>query len=573
MHHRFTPLLAALCLSAPVFAGESAPVVQSVVVTESNLAVNLATQVGQPYDTSTIDHDVKYLWSLGRFEDIRVETAPEEDGVAVTFRVVPAPRASLREIRIEPNSYGLHLSVPAGAQVDPMRAEAVARDAEKQLRARGFPNATVAYDFLPLGNGAVDLRLRVDPGDSIRVKGVEITGNTGLPPKELRGALHGLRAHRLLPGVPHLWDGWRLLPSYSDDAVNSDLARLHSLYLSKGYFDATVRAGDPIIHGKDARLQLVVDSGPRYLVRSTPGAMPVPFDSRAFCTSLIRDRGAAQRTGVLDYSATLNVQPEGLPGNGPPIAGLTTGIERGKPYRLARLDILGNAHFRDSTVRRMFLLNEGDPLDDLKLRKSLARLNRTGLFEPMGTDGISVRTNPDNGFAAVTVRLTEKKFGAWSISGPVGPASWGGPFEGYISMRLPAWGRGLAELSTYTVSFGMMAFLHPLIPVAGLPKNFFSPIVALRRPYLPGQSWLSGLAFSPEIGWQFSALSYAMGQLNSHVVPLLEGNRALIPDLPVAVQTPDGGGTMMCSPPAPRMWAWRKAAALVLGFAGALSSF
>jgi hypothetical protein len=73
-------------------------------------------------------------------------------------------------------------------------------------------------------------------------------GDPGLDSKELRGALRALRIRRVFPRIPGLWDG-RLFPAYSSQAVDSDLAHLLSLYLSKGYFDASVRLDDAAIRG------------------------------------------------------------------------------------------------------------------------------------------------------------------------------------------------------------------------------------------------------------------------------------------------------------------------------------
>ena len=98
-------------LAAALFAST---LVRSVSVPGTNLQVNLATQVGALYNPDAIGRDVRYLWSLGRFEDIRVETVEREEGIDVRFVVVIEPRYSLHEIRIEPNTFGVELSLPEG---------------------------------------------------------------------------------------------------------------------------------------------------------------------------------------------------------------------------------------------------------------------------------------------------------------------------------------------------------------------------------------------------------------------------------------------------------------------------
>jgi outer membrane protein assembly factor BamA len=94
-------------LAAALFAST---LVRSVSVPGANLQVNLTTQVGAAYDADAIARDVRYLWSLGRFEDIRVETTEDEDGIDVRFLLTVEPRYSLHEIRIMPNTFGVEMS-------------------------------------------------------------------------------------------------------------------------------------------------------------------------------------------------------------------------------------------------------------------------------------------------------------------------------------------------------------------------------------------------------------------------------------------------------------------------------
>jgi hypothetical protein len=62
--------------------------IRSVSIPGTQLDVTLATQVGAPYDASVIARDVRTLWSIGRFGDVRAETVEREDGADVVFRQV-----------------------------------------------------------------------------------------------------------------------------------------------------------------------------------------------------------------------------------------------------------------------------------------------------------------------------------------------------------------------------------------------------------------------------------------------------------------------------------------------------
>jgi len=579
----------ALLLASAAFAeGPIAPVesgsliIKSVRVVGTSAPVELKTQVGQVFDASTIQGDVHRLWSTGRFDDIRVETTPQDDGTSVVFNVVEMPQYLLHQLRVEPSTYGLQMALPEGSPITRLRAHQIAYQAEQSLRSDGFRNATVDYDIVPFIGQKVDLHLNIDAGERVRVKEVEFTGVTEFDPKELRGVLRSLKVKRVIPPIPGLWNGWRLFPGYSPDSVQGDLALLRSFYMSKGYYDATVKLDDVEIAQKAAHIKIQVQAGQLYHVRTwqvsgnglqTKIVHPLNglMRSQNFCSTLFVSRREAEHEGILDFTVNTQVQPTADSTPDAPEADLVTTIERGSPYHVGRIEFKGNRHFSEAAVRSNFLLDEGDLLDEHLLRKSMARLNEANMFQPMNEHNTILHTDPKTHTADIDVRLMERKRGAWYLSGPVGPASIAGPVEASIRSRLPAWGRGLLELSTYTASVSMFAFVRPLIPGLGLPKIPFLPIAALTRPYTPGEGWKSGFMIAPQLGWQYLVLGYGVTQLQHRLTPILEGDHGLEPELAVTVETPASQTTMFCQPPPPRLYPVRNMLAIALRFVASMT--
>jgi outer membrane protein assembly factor BamA len=546
--------------------------IKSVAIHGADAGVALRTQVGRPYDTGAIEKDVRQLWSTGRFEDIRVETKNEDEGTAVVFDVVEAKPLELHELKIEPSTFGLQLTLPQGTPLTRLRAHQIAGQAQKQLQEDGFRDAEVDYQIMPFAGKQVDLKLMVEAGERVRVKEVTFAGDTELDSKELRGALREMKIRRVVPPIPGVWNGWRLYPGYSPDAAASDVGRLRSLYLSKGYFDATVRLDDVRIERNEARIRIAADAGPKYQIRQLDieGALT---PDRDLCSRLFAARRESERKGILDFAATLRVGPNQSESPGNPLVDLTASIERGRPYQVGRIDFTGNRHYSEAFVRRNFLLDEGNVFDERLLRKSMARLNEAGVFEPISERNTVIHTDPETGIADVNVRLMERKRGAWNISGPVGPASLAGPLEATVNSRLPRWGAGLLELSTYTASISVYAFAGPLMPFLSIGSKLpvWLPILAIHRPYSPGEGWRSGFSLSPQLGWQLMALSYGVGQIQHRLLPVLNGDRGLVPEMPVTVETAKGDAVMFCEPPNPRFMFLRTPASLVLRLAGSFT--
>ncbi len=587
LHMRGIFISTLLFASAAFAEGPVAPVesgslmIKSVRVVGTSTPVELKTQVGQLFDADAIHSDVHRLWSTGQFDDIRVETNPQDEGTSVVFNVVEMPQYSLHQLKVEPSTYGLQMSLPEGTPITRLRAHQIAFQAEQDLRNDGFRNATVDYDIVPYIGRKVDLHLNIDAGERIRVKEVSFTGNTEFDPKDLHGVLHSLKIKRVLPPIPGIWNGWIINPGYSPQGVQGDMALLRSFYMSKGYFDANVKLDDIQIAEKAAHIKIEVEAGQLYHVPTweisgngvnTTIVHPVNglMRSQNLCSTLYSARRAAEREGILDFNVNMQVQPTAESTPEAPEANLAATIERGAPYHIGRIEFTGNRHFSEAAVRSNFLLDEGDLLDEHLLRKSMARLNEANFFQPIGERNTILHTDPKTGIADIDIRLTERKRGSWNISGPVGPASVAGPLDASIRSRLPAWGRGILEASTYTVSLTMFAFVHPF-PGLGLPKIPFIPIAALNRPYTPGEGWKSGWAIIPQLGWQYMVMGYGVSQLQHRLTPILRGDSGLEPEMAVTVQTPSQQTTMFCQPPAPRFALVRNGLAMALGFIGSMA--
>jgi len=248
---------------------------------------------------------------------------------------------------------------------------------------------------------------------------------------------------------------------------------------------------------------------------------------------LFMERRDAQREGVLDFTARFEFD-----------AGLR--IERGRPYQVGRIDFIGNRHHPDSLVRRHFVLDEGAVFDERLLRRSIARLNRSGIFDPIDEHHVLVSRDAESGIADITLRLTDRKLGAWNISGP-----W--PFQGSVSARIPKWATYAASISVFGSSLKLL----------NLPRRFV-PVFAMQRPFMPGAGWKSGLTIAPQLGWKGGGIRYTATQVQQRLLPRIWGERSAEPTLPVT-----GDVSMSCQAK-PRLRLVRTAATVALQLMGTL---
>jgi hypothetical protein len=284
------------------------------------------------------------------------------------------------------------------------------------------------------------------------------------------------------------------------------------------------------------------------------GQSPAPFRELRFsgpsavdesCACLLDLRRRAEAEGRLDFTAEVEFAGAGVP------LDLTVRIKPGSAHAVGRITFTGHSKIRDSTLRRTLTIYERDRLDVGQLRRSLARINEIGVFEPLTLTDVRVARRDDGVTADLTIPLRERKRRWWSVSGPMLPGI--GMLQASASSRLPPWGRGVFEATTYFVSLN----------VAGFAK----PYLALERSVIPGQQLLSGFAVSPALSPGEMLMHYGRTHVAHGLGTLLDAEGIEPLAVPVRSVGPLEAKPLICEPPRPRFWWLRRGGTTVVNVA------
>lgn len=90
------------------------------------------------------------------------------------------------------------------------------------------------------------------------------------------------------------------------------------------------------------------------------------------------------------------------------IASVKFDFDPAPPYTVRRIEFRENQRFPDRYLRRRIPLSEGQPLDEYALEAGLARLARTGYFQPFKKEDVQIDTHEASHTADVTIHLHEK---------------------------------------------------------------------------------------------------------------------------------------------------------------------
>jgi outer membrane protein insertion porin family len=389
-------------------------------VEEDAIRVHLRTQVGQPFDQETVDHDIRAVYAMGFFDQVAADVEPVEGGIDVVFRVKERPL--VRAVKIEGTDKLKRDEVESALKVrphtilDPEKVREGIEAAKKLYVEKGYLDAEIDYRTEPAGENEVDVFYDVKEHKRVRVVDVEFEGNEAFSDRTLRGVIQ-TRKKWLLGFIT----GAGVL---NKDVLRTDMERLTAYYYDHGYVQ--VRVDEPRVDREEDGLHVVfkIDEGEQFRVgkMEVTGA-DLPPESQllqglelksgeVFEASTLREdvQKLTERLSEDGY-AFATVEPDTIVNPEQHTVDLVFKANRGSPVTVDRIEVQGNTKTRDYVVRREMRLQEQELFSATKLRKSREALQRLGFFQEVNITTRQADT-PDR--MNVVVDVKEAQTGSFS---------------------------------------------------------------------------------------------------------------------------------------------------------------
>ena len=392
-------------------------------IAKETCVAQLQTRPGMSYLDQVVSDDIRRLYALGYFTDVRVATEPLPDGLKVVFVVKEKPAIGSIEVegsrRFRKERIREWLGVKAGDLYDPRKLKDGMDKVSAEYRRKGYSQVEVeqAVSVDEAANTAT-VHLVVDEGPRMRIKEILVEGNLAVPDRRIRKLMKTTRKHLLSSGV------------YDSKVLEEDLERIRSFYRQQGYQDVAVEqevlaapSGDwlyvhlKISEGLQHRVGQVAITGTvlfpeaelRALVTLKPGSI---YSTEALQNDL---RAIKQQYGDRGY-INAQVVPETQLDPATKRVNLTLRIIENELAYVHRIEIRGNLRTKDVVIRRELRIHPGDSFNGKKIRRSIERLYNLGFFEEVTVE-TQPTTQPNHEDLAVAVK--EAKTGSFSFGGGV----------------------------------------------------------------------------------------------------------------------------------------------------------
>lgn len=390
---------------------------------ESTVIYNaLRSAKGKIFSEEDLSADIRAIYRLGYFSDVRADVTDSADGKVITFLLDERP--FVNEIRIKGNqalsSDDIRgaLSFKAKQVFNPDRIKADTDKIKALYDDKGYFNAEISFSTEKVREREVNVVIDIKENDLLYVKSIEFVGNQAFTDKELKKLMETSEWGMF----SWLTDSGLLKKEKLRDGVN----RVKVFYMNNGYIQAQV--GEPeITHDqKWIYVKIPVSEGRQFKVGKveiTGDAISVPrqelldrlsirkkdyYDREA----IAKDLEYLTRMTQNDGYAYAEINPRTQTNEAEQKVDVAYDIKKGGLVYFNRINITGNTKTRDKVIRRQLEFTEGDLYNSDKIKNSYARLNRLRYFEEVN---FQTAKGPEENLTDINIGVKERPTGLFSV--------------------------------------------------------------------------------------------------------------------------------------------------------------
>lgn len=384
---------------------------------------NMQTREGDITSPSRLREDLKSIYKMGYFTDVKFDITDTPEGRILTVIVVEKP--AIRNITIRGNRQVKEKALleAMGIKTLSVASEAVIKEAiEKGLgvyREKGYYEASMTYELQPISAQEVNLVINVQEAGAVTIKEIKFEGVKAVKPSKLKKLME--TKEKGLPLISRFTGAGKLVR----DTLERDAEKIGAYYFNNGYIKAKV--GEPrvdIRHG-DVYITIPVTEGPQYKVgkidfqgdlladkevlRKKLTILKEPIYSREMIQkdiSTLTDLYADQGYADADVTPLLKENDQDL------TVDITFDITQGKKVYFERIEISGNIKTRDKVIRRELRVYEQDLFSATKLKESVRNLKRLDYFEDVNLS-TSPGSSPDR--LNLKINIKERPTGSFGV--------------------------------------------------------------------------------------------------------------------------------------------------------------
>ena len=299
----------------------------------------------------------------------------------------------------------------------------------------GYNFAVVDAKVKKINENNLDLVFEIKRGEITRISKISFLGDKKIKEKRLRDIIASEENK--------FWKFITRNTRFSENLISLDKRLLVNYYKSVGYYDVKVTSSSvQVKDSENVNIIYTIDAGQRYTIKKIATKVDSVFDNELFFPlekiykkyigdyySPFKIKKILDEIDLLIESNNLQfVEHEVQETIEKDEIILTFNIIEGEKILVERINILGNNVTNENVIRSELLVDEGDPLTEISLNKSIAKIKSRQIFNSVNSE---IKKGSKDNLKIIDIKVEERPTG--EVSAGAGIGTNGGSFAINVS--------------------------------------------------------------------------------------------------------------------------------------------
>ena len=288
----------------------------------------------------------------------------------------------------------------------------------------GYNSANVESKINTIDERSVDLLFEIDRGTKTKISSIKFIGNKSIRSKRLRDVIASEENK--------FWKFLSKNTNFSENLISLDRRLLTNYYKSIGFYNIKVNSNvAKITQSGNAEITYSLEEGKRYTINkistnvdevfnkdiffelkdiynSYVGEYYSPFKVKKLLDEIdiLIDRNNLQ---FVEHNVQETIENDSI--------NIVFNIYEGEKKLIERINVTGNNTTNEAVIRSELVLDEGDPLTNISLEKSIAKLKARGIFKDVN---YKISDGNQSNLKIIDINVEEQSTGELSAGAGVG---------------------------------------------------------------------------------------------------------------------------------------------------------
>ena len=293
------------------------------------------------------------------------------------------------------------------------------------LKSSGYYFANTTSSLIKDENlNSIRLIINIDQGKKARIKNIVFIGDKKIKDKKLL---------EIIASEEHQF--WKFISNkvyLNQSTINLDINLLENYYKNLGYYKVKVINNfAELTNNGDFNLIYNIEAGDKYYFNDLKLSLPEDYNSKDFgdikktfnnlkgetfslnkLNTILKDIdyiASSRMYDFIDVDVTENITDNKI--------NFIFEIKDSNKFYVERINVYGNYATIEEVIRNQLIVDEGDPLNNILLNKSINQIKSLGIFKTVNSE---IKNGKDKNFKILNLNVEEKPTGEVSLGAGIG---------------------------------------------------------------------------------------------------------------------------------------------------------